>query len=178
MTRQGTWSASDSCRSSQRGNAQTPYFAKHYTFTLQVDAEVTIDLSSSRDTFLYLLAGHGSGGTRRHFNDDASGSTFDSRLSVDLDAGDYTIEATTYSARTAGSFTVTVATDTEGEPVVATTAATVAGLAGTYSATVGSELDVGFTYEPAAAVVSVASVAPAGLTFTVDDGGLSLDPPF
>ena len=55
------------------------------------------------------------------------------------------------------------------------TAATVSGLAGTYSATVDTELSVGFAYEPAAAVVSVSSVAPAGLAFTVDDGDLRAD---
>ena len=88
VTRRGTWSATDSCRSSQRGNAQTPYYAKHYTFTLHADAGVAIDLSSSRDTFLYVLSGRGASGTRLHYNDDASSSTFDSRLSVELAAGD------------------------------------------------------------------------------------------
>ena len=97
--------------SSQRGNEQTPYNAKRFTFTLSVDAEVTINLSSSRDTYLYLLWGHGTDGRARARNDDAGRTTLDSHLSLDLTAGDYTIEATTYRARKAGSFTLTVATD-------------------------------------------------------------------
>lgn len=71
LTRSGSWSSSDGCISSQRGNAQTPYYAKRFTFTLSVDAEVTINLSSSRNTYLYLLSGHSTSGTVRAQNDDA-----------------------------------------------------------------------------------------------------------
>ena len=48
-------------------------------------------------------------------------------------------------------------------------AATVRGLAGTYRVEVDTALSVDFTHQPAAAVVTVASVAPEGLTFTLAD---------
>ena len=57
VTRQDSWSASGNCLSSHRGNAQAPNYARSYSFTLEVAAEVTIDLSSSADTYLYLLSG-------------------------------------------------------------------------------------------------------------------------
>ena len=158
ITQPGAWSADDGCASSQRGNAQTPYYARLYTFSLGEAAEVTIDLSSVRDTFLYVLSGHGASGTRLHYNDDADSSTFDSRLSVELAAGRYTIEATTYSARTAGSFTVTVVTDIEDDPVAAV-AATVSGLAASYDATVGEPSSFMFSFEPSAAEPSVQPVS-------------------
>ena len=97
---------------SQRGNNNTRYYAKLYTFTLNTDAEVTIDLSSAQDTYLYLLRGHGPDGTEIDHDDDG-GPGLNSRLSIDLTAGDYTIEATTYRRRTEGNFTLTVSTDIE-----------------------------------------------------------------
>lgn len=154
--------------SSQRGNAQTPYYARFFTFTLSVDAQVTIDLSSSRDTYLYLLSGHGSGGARLHYNDDADSSTYDSRLVVDLDAGAYTVEATTFSARRTGSFALTVGTDIEASTGETVAAAAVSNLAAAHRATVGGVFSAGFTYEPATAEVSV-SVSPEGLRLALSD---------
>ena len=162
----GAWSADDGCASSQRGKAQTPYYARSYTFSLGEAAEVTIDLSSVRDTFLYVLSGHGASGTRLHYNDDASSSTFDSRLSVELAAVRYTIEATTYSARTAGSFTLTVVTDIEDDPEPPV-AATVSGLAPSYDATVDELLSFMFDFEPSGAVPSVRSVSLTGLDLSL-----------
>ena len=159
MTRQDSWSASGNCLSSHRGNAQAPNYARFYSFTLEVAAEVTIDLSSSADTYLYLLSGHGTSSTVSHYNDDAPG-TLDSRLSVQLTAGNYTIEATTFSPRTEGSFTLTVATDIETSETVA---ATVDGLAATYNATVDGLFSLSFSFEPSTATPSVQSVSPTGL---------------
>ena len=169
VTRRGVWSADAGCLSSQRGNAQTPFYARFYTLSLDAAAEVTIDLSSSEDTYLYVLSGHGSSGTRSHYNDDAGSGTYDSQISVELAAGGYTIEATTYDARTTGGFTLTVATDIEDAPEP--DPATVSGLAASYDATVGVLFSVGFTYEPEAAVLSVVSVTPSGLAFTRRDIG-------
>ena len=162
MTRQGTWSSSGGCESSQRGNAQTPHYAKFFTFKLSADAEVTINLSSSQDTYLYVLSGHGTAGERLYHNDDADYSTYDSHLSVEMDAGDYTIEATTYSARRSGSFTLKVATDLD-----TVAAATVTGLAARHSATVGEQFDTSFGYTPDTATPSVQSVTPAGLELSL-----------
>ncbi len=158
VTRSGSWAASDRCIASLRGDSQTPYYAKRYEFTLDVHADVTIDLSSSQDAYLYLLEGHGTSASYRARNDDADSTTHDSRLTLGLDAGKYTIDATTFSARSEGSFTLTVATDiVEAAPV------TVTGLAGSYNATVGEALDLSISVAPVTAVPSVQSVTPTGL---------------
>ena len=67
-------------------------------------------MESDEDTFLYLLDGHGKGGDTLHSNDDIAvgGVNLNSRLSVTLQPGDYTIEATTYDAEIEGDFTLTV----------------------------------------------------------------------
>ena len=56
---------------------------------------ITIDLMSTRDTYLFLLDDHGKYGEVRVSNDDG-GCELNSRLRGSLVAGDYTIEATTY----------------------------------------------------------------------------------
>ena len=98
-------------------------FAHYYTFTLDQQSEVTIKLESSEDTYLFLLRGAGRDGAKLCENDDygsrvagdqcdiidfALDSTRDSGIVANLDAGDYTIEATTYNANTTGNFTLTV----------------------------------------------------------------------
>ena len=164
VTLSGAWSASGGCVASHRGNAQTPYYARFYTFTLDAGARVAIDLSSSEDAYLFLLSGHGSAGAVRASNDDADDTTNDSRLSLDLAAGDYTIEATTFSARTTGSFTVTTAIEPEPEPEPEPV--TVTGLEGSYDATVGEALSFSFAFSPSGAVPSL-EVTPAGLGLTL-----------
>ena len=65
---------------------------------------------SEEDIYLYLFDGHGRSGTVLYEEDDiVYGGDTDSRLSVTLQPGDYTIEATTYSPATSGSFTLTIA---------------------------------------------------------------------
>ncbi len=98
--------------SSQRGDSQTRYFAKRFTFTLTADTNIVIALSSTQDSYLYVLNGHSATGTIRARNDDADSDTRDSRIETRLAAGVYTIEATTRQARTQGSFTLTVTTST------------------------------------------------------------------
>ena len=85
-------------------------YARFYTFTLNEAAAVTISLSSGEDTYLYLLDGQGKDGQTLHSNDDitSGGVNLNSRLSVTLQPGDYTIEATTYEPTTAGDFTLTI----------------------------------------------------------------------
>ncbi len=84
-------------------------FARFYTFTLDEAAEIVISLSSTEDTYLYVLNGHGeSGNTLREHDDIVLGSNTNSQLIVTLQPGDYTIEATTYKPGTAGDFTLTI----------------------------------------------------------------------
>ena len=101
----GSWS--DDCGSSVAGRG----YARYYSFTLGQDTEVTIDLTSSVDTYLYLREGSATSGTASHSNDDIESGNTDSRIVADLDAGSYTIEAATYNEDTAGSFTLSVSTD-------------------------------------------------------------------
>ena len=102
VTKSGSW-ASD-CPSENR----TGRYARYYSFTLGEETEVTIDLTSGEDTFLFLLQGAGRGGTEEAQNDDIDGSNRNSRIVVTLAAGSYTLEATTYDQKLTGSFTVTV----------------------------------------------------------------------
>ena len=120
----GTWASACQSAVSNRG------YARYFTFTLDEEREVTIDLESSVDTFLYLREGEARSGTPLHFNDDVeSGVILNSQISETLAAGTYTIEATTYLAGQAGPFTLTLsgiggddggeATDTCGETITA-----------------------------------------------------------
>ena len=85
-------------------------YARFYTFTLDTAADVTITLESDEDTYVYLLDGHGGSGTVLYEEDDiVYGANTNSRLTENLSAGDYTIEATTYNAQTEGDFTLTIA---------------------------------------------------------------------
>ena len=106
----GSWD--DTCLSEKDapGGAGARY-ARFYTFTLSEATDIVINLSSDEDTYLYLLDGHGKDGTTLHSNDDIAGGgvNLNSRLSVTLQAGDYTVEATTYKPATYGSFTLTTA---------------------------------------------------------------------
>ena len=83
-------------------------YARYYGITVEQGSQVTIDLESSEDTYLYLRRGDARSGTVLHENDDVASGNTDSQISETLSAGSYTIEATTYSAGTAGSFTLTV----------------------------------------------------------------------
>ena len=106
----GSWD--DTCLSGKDapGGAGDRY-ARFYTFTLDEATDIVINLSSDEDTYLYVLEGHGKSGDTLHSNDDIAGGgvNLNSRLSVTLQAGDYTIEATTYSPETSGAFTLTIA---------------------------------------------------------------------
>jgi len=99
----GTWVAE--CESENRDDS----YAKYYTFTLASSQEVTIDLESSTDTYLFLLNGSGQTGTVIAEDDD-SGTGSDSQIVRNLSAGTYTVEATTYASQTTGTFTVSVNT--------------------------------------------------------------------
>ena len=98
----GSWA--DDCESSVSGRG----YARYYSFTLTESSEVTIDLSSEVDTYLYLREGSSTSGTAAHSNDDIESGNTNSQIEATLSAGTYTIEATTYSPNTTGSFTLSV----------------------------------------------------------------------
>ena len=87
--RSGSWASE--CESSVPGRG----YARYYSFTLTGNAEVTIDLTSSVNTYLYLREGSATSGTALHDNDDIESGNTDSRIVATLSAATYTIEATT-----------------------------------------------------------------------------------
>ena len=99
----GGWAAG--CVSSVRGGR----YALFYSFSLDASSQVTVDLESSVDTYMYLRAGVGQKQGAVLESDDDGGDGYDSRIRRTLAAGGYTIEATTYRASARGSFTLTVA---------------------------------------------------------------------
>ncbi len=111
---EGSWD--DDCISGQTPippRARDDYYTRFYTFETTAARAVTITLRSSEveDTFLYLLEDWGPDGDVVEFNDDIAGrNDLHSQLVFEsLDAGRYTIEATTYEPETTGEFTVSIA---------------------------------------------------------------------
>ena len=82
-------------------------YARFFTFSLDNQAAVRIDLESSWDTYMFLRSGLGRDGQKLHHDDDG-GNGRNSQISESLAAGDYTIEATTYGREKTGAFTLTV----------------------------------------------------------------------
>ncbi len=126
MTRSGSWD-DNSCRSLQRAGG----YAQYYSFTLRDLLAVTIELdssaanaylyllsglgadgvaleldSSAANTYLYLLSGLGADGVALAANDNAGPDSANARITRTLDAGRYTVEATTDSLEAAGNFTL------------------------------------------------------------------------
>lgn len=99
-----TWS--DDCVSKNRAGC----YARYCNFILPADAEVTIDLTSHADAYLYLIGGDSIDGEvldENDDNEDMDGGN-DSRIRRRLEAGTYTIEATTYGAEETGDFTLVI----------------------------------------------------------------------
>ena len=109
-TIEGNWDGT--CPS---GREPEPYggsgdrYARYYTFTLSATSNTTIALTSSEDTYLYLLEGVNKGVPYLYENDDITpGSNLNSRIEQRLQPGEYTIEATTYNSQKTGEFTLEV----------------------------------------------------------------------
>ena len=102
-TQVGAWTAG--CPSTNRRGSH----AHFYSFTLEQEGQVAIDLTSDADTYLFLMEAEGRDGALVASSDDASDSVRHSRISHTLAAGNYTIEATTYSPATTGDFTLNIA---------------------------------------------------------------------
>ena len=106
-TQIGTWGAE--CVSERREGS----YARYYTFTLAQTADVTIDLKSDVDAYLYLLSGDAHDGDVLAEDDDGGDNT-DSRITRRLAAGTYAIEATTFNEEEAGAFTLEISLDNPG----------------------------------------------------------------
>ena len=98
VSRAGEWS--DDCTSGSRSGR----FARLFEFSVSAEREVTIDLESAVDPFLFLLDSGGGEIAR----DDDGGSDRNSRITRTLTAGTYRLEATTYGSGTTGSFDLTI----------------------------------------------------------------------
>ncbi len=96
----GEWAPSGNRSNGNFGKPNNP----EYTFTLTENTTVLINLTSSVDTYLFLLRENGSQLT---YNDDG-GVGYNSRISRSLDAGTYFIVAATYSSGRTGTFNLTV----------------------------------------------------------------------
>ena len=105
VSRDGAWSSG--CASANRSNR----YARFYSFSLDQQADVQIDLTSATDTYLFLLQGSGTDGTIIERDDDGGPTGYDSRIARALSPGSYTIEATTYGSRRTGNFTLTLQVD-------------------------------------------------------------------
>ena len=105
----GSWTSD--CPSQNRENS----YARFYSLRLTDPAEVTIALESETDPYLFL---HTEQGEFIAENDDIDydARNFNSHVVATLERGDYTIEATTYSAGATGDFTLTVESDAIGDP--------------------------------------------------------------
>ena len=102
----GSWTSA--CNSTHRGGR----YARYYTFSLSSATPVQIDLSSAtstRDPYLFLLNGNGTGG-QVIASDDDSGDGDNARISRTLPAGTYTVETTTFGSAQTGAFTLVVRT--------------------------------------------------------------------
>ena len=114
QTVEGTWD--DTCLSENRPedeartNRPGDYYARFYTISVGEGKRVTISLSSDNDTYLYLMHGVGRDGGIEAYNDDIrSNADLNSRIVAENpEAGEYTIEATTFHPETGGDFSLTV----------------------------------------------------------------------
>ena len=136
-TAQGEWAGN--CAATNRSES----YGRFYSFTLDTGTTVTIELTSDADTYLFLLQGVGRDGAEVASNDVVVIGNTDSRISEALEAGAYTIEATTYKGGVTGSFTLAITGPTGGAtppssadncvtPLMPDAAGSVVDLAGTW----------------------------------------------
>ena len=98
-TTQGEWT--NSCKSFAPGRD----LARFYTFQITQRGLVSINLTSSHDTYLYLRRGKSIlKGTSLYRNDDIGNGNYNSGITKTLNVGWYTIEATTFHGGRTGPF--------------------------------------------------------------------------
>ena len=103
---EGEWTSE--CVSSNRPGTR---YARYFTFELATAAELTIELVSGTDPYLYLMEGAGTSGTELAKNDDSRDFAFgyrNSRITYEAAAGTFTAEATTYPSTSTGDLTITI----------------------------------------------------------------------
>ena len=123
-TRSGSWSSD--CESVNRSDR----YARFYSFTVSETSDVQIDLSSSVDTYMFLLSGSGTSGSVLTYDDDG-GVGRDSQIQIELSAGTYMVEATTYSSSQTGSFTLTIEASSTSPPTPVCTVTSLGTISGT-----------------------------------------------
>jgi len=96
----GSWD--DTCVSTNREGK----YAKFYSFTLEEEQSIVIDLTSATDTYLLLLDSNQSGGIFTIDNNGGEGSN--SQLLLRLGVGTYVLEATTYEASQIDDFNLSL----------------------------------------------------------------------
>ena len=105
--------STDSCLSTQLGNAQTPHYANRFSFTTRADVRITVfaDPDTSRDPRLKLtVIKHSSGGPPPvQMNPTNTVITAVSDDTYELTPGRYTIEVTTVDPLDTGHFTLSAA---------------------------------------------------------------------
>ena len=103
VERRGTWSSN--CESRNRSGS----YGKSFMFRVEQETQVQIDLESTQDTYLFLMAGDGKEPELIAENDDMERGNTNSRITYTLMAhSSYTVEATTYTAGTTGDFTLRI----------------------------------------------------------------------
>ena len=104
----GIWNSD--CEASSLSQEGGVRYARYFIFTLNTASDVTIELTSDEDTYLYLKEGRGRDGAVLNENDDidAASGIRDSRIQANLQPGRYTIEATTYDPQIAGAFQISL----------------------------------------------------------------------
>ena len=135
----GTWDSA--CDSETRAGR----YARFYTFTLSANADVDIKLlavqpatppgAAKPNAYMYLRSGSATEGAVIEENDDvhAASGNRDSRISRALDAGTYTVEATTRAAETTGGFTLSIGFGPGGDSCATTDAGTLTRAAPSYA---------------------------------------------
>ena len=101
-TRMGVWA--DDCPSEARPGSH----ARYYGFTLAEQGQVEMNLTARADAYLVLRQGTSRNGAILESNDNVGSRNFNSSINRILDAGAYTVEATTYFAGQTGTFTMSV----------------------------------------------------------------------
>lgn len=96
-TTSGTWI--NACSSTHRSGS----YARYYTFSLNEETDFQANLSSSVNSYLYLLRGTGMNGSVVA-QDDNSGGNNNARIQTRLTPGAYTLEATTQRSGQVGFF--------------------------------------------------------------------------
>ena len=102
QTKNGSWT--EGCDSRNRDTS----YARYFTFSLSSLTQVQMDLMSDTDTVMFLLDGAGMEGSVITSDDDG-GEGLNSRIVVWLEAGAYTVEATTFYSYEVGDFTLSLA---------------------------------------------------------------------